>query len=520
MINNFILSFKLKNTYRVNSIIYTLKHTPIIKRIFSYSLYTNIGLKIFANIISMLIEFVSFFIFKFIYILLFFALTIPMFKNQSAAFINIFIFLTLIGGFMNTYLFSPSIDKYYAIFLMKFDAKKYTLSNYYYSLMKCFIGLIPFTIVFGLSFKVSLLKLVLIPIYVVSIKNIFNAISLSSYQNKSKVKNENKFTPLIIGITILFLALAYGLPYFNIVLINSLVFYIVFVIAFILGLLSFKYIVKFNNYTKMCKDTIRKDELIPTESESSAKMYKSQISDEKIKDTSKEGYAYFNYIFNMRHRKMLTNATKNISIGLVIFFVIAIVASVYFPKFSKDINNLLKNCLPYYLFVMYFMNRGQKICQTMFMNCDRSMLTYRFYREKDAVLSLFKERLKTLIKLNIIPGIIMALGSVILLATTGGASTTVYIITFLTIISMSIFFSVHYLVLYYLLQPYDVNLDIKNPAFMTICGVTYFICYVASQVQIPTLQFGICMCLFTIIYSILSLYLAYKYAPTRFKLRV
>ncbi len=35
MINNFILSFKLKNAYRVNTIIYALKHTPLIKKNFT-----------------------------------------------------------------------------------------------------------------------------------------------------------------------------------------------------------------------------------------------------------------------------------------------------------------------------------------------------------------------------------------------------------------------------------------------------------------------------------------------------
>ena len=55
---------------------------------------------------------------------------------------------------------------------------------------------------------------------------------------------------------------------------------------------------------------------------------------------------------------------------------------------------------------------------------------------------------------------------------------------------------------------------------MTICGITYFVCYMASQIQIPTTIFGICMCAFTIIYSTLSLYIVYKYAPTRFKLRI
>lgn len=123
MLNSFILSFKLKNTYRVNSIIYSLKHTPLIKRIFSYSLYKNKGLKIFANIISIFIEIISIFIGKLIYFLFFYFTFVPMYENRSLAFTNIFIFLTLIGGFLNTYLFNPSIDKYYAIFLMRFDSK-------------------------------------------------------------------------------------------------------------------------------------------------------------------------------------------------------------------------------------------------------------------------------------------------------------------------------------------------------------------------------------------------------------
>ena len=169
---------------------------------------------------------------------------------------------------------------------------------------------------------------------------------------------------------------------------------------------------------------------------------------------------------------------------------------------------------------MYFINRGQKITQTMFMNCDHSMLTYRFYRQPHAVLSLFKERLKTLIKLNIIPGFIMALGTVLLLYATGGASIIDYAITFTTIISMSIFFSVHYLVLYYLLQPYDVNLEVKNPAFLTICSMTYFVCYMAIKIKLPIIAFGTFMILFTIIYSVISLYLAYRFATKTFKLRI
>ncbi len=442
-----------------------------------------------------------------------------MFNNPSLAFINVFVCLTIIGGFMNTYIFEPSVDKYYAIVLMRFNAKKYTLTNYCYSLLKCIIGLMPFTITFGLMFNVPLLICILMPLFVVSIKNIFNVITLLNYEKTSVVKNENKFTTIVITLVVLLLTLGYGLPYFNIGITNNL-FYIIFIISFIIGLISFIKIIKFNLYNRICKDLLKRDNIIPDKTGTETKVYQDQITNIEINNTDKTGYAYFNHVFTKRHRKLLTKATKNISIGIIIFFAIAISICFLFPNRNAEVNDLLKLSLPYYLFILYFLNRGQRICQTMFMNCDRSMLTYRFYREKDAILSLFRERLKTLIKLNVIPGFLIALGTIILLAITGKTSLIIYIITFLTIIAMSIFFSVHYLVLYYLLQPYDVNADIKNPTFMTVCGITYFICYIASQVQMPTIIFGICMCLFTIIYSVLSLYLAYKYAPTTFRLKI
>ena len=46
MIKSFITSFNLRNTYRSNSIIYSIKQFPIINKILPNSLYKNKGLKI------------------------------------------------------------------------------------------------------------------------------------------------------------------------------------------------------------------------------------------------------------------------------------------------------------------------------------------------------------------------------------------------------------------------------------------------------------------------------------------
>ena len=68
MIKTFITSFKIKNTYRVNSIIYSIKGLPIINKILPSSLYKNKFLKIFGNIISILWEIVSTFLWKGLYV--------------------------------------------------------------------------------------------------------------------------------------------------------------------------------------------------------------------------------------------------------------------------------------------------------------------------------------------------------------------------------------------------------------------------------------------------------------------
>ena len=50
------ISFSLKNTYRVNGVLFSLKQIPLVKRLLPATLYQVKGLKIFANILSVLWE--------------------------------------------------------------------------------------------------------------------------------------------------------------------------------------------------------------------------------------------------------------------------------------------------------------------------------------------------------------------------------------------------------------------------------------------------------------------------------
>ena len=192
MLKTFIISFKLQNTYRTNSIIYSLKQLPLIKRILPNSLYKNRGLKIFANIISILLEIINIFIGKIIYISAMIFMALSWYKtNQADTFIHLFVFLTLAGGVLNTYMLNPTKDKYYAISLMNINAREYGLSNYYYQLIKLVIGLLPFTILFGMIAGVPLWIQIALPFLALAIKLIIMNYMIHKYKKTKKITSEN-----------------------------------------------------------------------------------------------------------------------------------------------------------------------------------------------------------------------------------------------------------------------------------------------------------------------------------------
>lgn len=68
MLKTLRLSFALKNTYRVNSILYAIKQTPLLGKIIPSTVYQMQGFKIFANVLSVIWEILSVFLGKILYV--------------------------------------------------------------------------------------------------------------------------------------------------------------------------------------------------------------------------------------------------------------------------------------------------------------------------------------------------------------------------------------------------------------------------------------------------------------------
>ncbi|MEG2028958.1 MAG: hypothetical protein RR050_03650 [Bacilli bacterium] len=524
MIASFITSFKLKNTYRVNSIIYSIKQIPLINKILPNSLYESKTLKIIGNIISILIELITIFPGKILYIFLMIIVVLSIYKTDSAStYLHLFVFLTLIGGLLKTFMFDPTKDKYYAMIIMNMNAKKYTLSNYYYNLIKTIIGFLPFTILFSLYYKLPVWIGFIIPIYVIMIKIIFSNFCLLRYKKTNIATNENLPEKFIWFVVIFLLIIAYGLPFLNIT-INLTIFLNIFFITIILGICSFININKFDKYKSIYKEILTDNNINIMKKESQTAVLKENVSkqinfDDGV-ESLKEGFAYFHELFVKRHKKILTKAIKQQIIVILIIFIIAVVFLILNQAAYKEVNSMLLTYLPYFVFIMYLLNRGTAYTQAMFMNCDHSMLTYRIYRTPKVILGLFKERLKTIIIINILPATTIGIGLMVLLFITGGTTNLMnYGVLFISIVSMSVFFSVHYLVIYYLLQPYTVSTEMKSTTYSLVQGITYIVCYYLIKVKLPTIYFGGATIIFSLLYSFISLYLAYKYASKTFKLR-
>ncbi len=525
MLESFIISFRLKNTYMANSIIYSIKGLPVLNKILPNRLYKSGGLKVFANIVSILWEIVNTFLGKFLYVLLMLFLMTTLYDtNQADTFLHIFTFLTLIGAISNTYMFNPTKDKYYAIILMNMDAGKYAISNYAYSMLKVVVGFLPFTILFGLGIDVPLWLCILMPFFVVAVKICAIFYDIWKYKRTGIVTNENSLDKLRWVLIALLLALAYGLPVVHVTLTRT-IFAILLAACLLFGIYSLTQILAFKDYKKLYKKLLTPDNVYMVKKATSTETVKKNIAKSIEYDGSftsnKEGFAYFHELFVKRHRKLLTKSAEKQS-----FFLIAVVALVlmivhFVPQSKEPLNYITLTFLPYFVFIMYMLNRGTTIAQAMFMNCDHSMLTYRIYRTPQVLLGIFKERLKTMISINLMPASIIGLGLALILYATGGTDNPLnYLVLFISINAMSIFFSVHYLVMYYLLQPYTVSTELKSGTYKAAQLLTYLVCYVMIHLRLPTIQFGIATIVFCVAYTAISLVLVYRYAPKTFKIRL
>lgn len=521
------LTFALRNTYRVNSILHALKQIPLIGRLLPETLYGERGLKIFANVVSVLWEIIAALSGKSIFFLI---LTGAVFLYPSPDRQGLFLYLmtvcTLIGGFVNTYMFHPSKDKYYALILLRMEAGRYTLVNYGYALGKLFVAYLLFGLLLGGLTDLQVWQRLLLPFFAVGVK-LFSAASLiRDYKNKGKAPNEDKGGMLYWLLLLLGLSAAFGLPILQIFWpgVISVIIMAGFVLA---GAFSLPVILRFPAYRQLYQElfadwTNQMDKSGSSRAATAArKQSEKAISADVEITSSRKGFEYLNELFIRRHQRILWKASRNIA-AVCLFLILAALAAIpFFPEVGMVINQMTLQFLPYFVFIMYAINRGTSFTQALFINCDNSLLTYAFYKKPGDILKLFRIRLREIIRINLLPAFVIGAGLAVLLFASGGTDTPIhYAVIVVSVLCMSIFFSVHYLMIYYLLQPYTVGAELKSGTYRIVMAATYLICWFLMRVQMPTLIFGAMTIVFCVVYSVIACVAVYRLAPKTFKLKM
>lgn len=526
MINTLKIAFQIDITSVIHSFLYLLQHTPFVKEFVSDSVHQNEKLKRCLSFFSSMFLLGRMVLGKFLYFIFIYA-TLSFFLKDfnGEVFAHTFFFLSGIGMFINYTILSVGKKKYYAIILMKMDAKKYTCASLFYHLLTTwlfnFLCLFIFHVCF---FQFDFSILFLLPLFVVFMKIIGEALHLYCYKKFGFVLFHHPLPYFII--LILGLILAFLLPYFQIIL-SFTSYFLIFILLLLPALVALFYILKIEDYDSIYRKINTMNSVM---NQGDAVAYSRQMAvDIKKKDyriderklVGKSGYDYFNTIFFLRHRIILSHSAHLYACGFFLFFSGLIIYLLCFPTdhLKLEILHTIKDHFAWIILIMYFINRGVIVTEAMFYNCDRSMLTFPFYRQSSVILNVFKQRLKTLIHINLTPAIVIGVGTVFLLFVLEGKFFLTSIFVLLSILLLSVFFSVHHLVIYYLFQPYNAQMQMKSFSFSIIRFLTYFICYLCRNISLSLPWFSFAIMIFTIIYIIIALILVYKKASHTFCLR-
>ena len=522
MLNTLRLSFSLKNTYRVNAILHSLKQIPLLKHLLSNTLYQVRGLKIFANVLAVIWELITIFLFKFLYFFVMVCgleLIRPDLQSKET-FLHILLLLTLIGSFMNTNLFDAKRDKYYAMILLRMNARSYTLVNYGYYLLKVVVGFLPWVLLFGLGRGVPLWLCLLIPFAVAGSKLAVDSYSLWDYEQTGHVRNDSKLKKWPWLLTAVLLALAY-LPLLAGAVLPLKVSAVLWVLCIPAGLLGLRRVVTFRYYREINQELLAG---LFTQIDTAKKAVKTAnekvISADLTITSQKNGFEFLNELFIKRHRKILWRSTLRIAIICAILCCGVLLLMALEPGVKTDINEMVMTWLHYFAFILYLINRGTGFTSALFMNCDHSLLTYSFYKQPKFVLKLFQIRLREIMKINAVPALVIGVGLAVILFVSGGTENPLnYVVLVVSVLFMSMFFSIHYLTVYYLLQPYTAGTEMKSGTYRIVMILTYVVCYAMMNLRLPILVFGVACIAFCVLYSVVASILVYKYAPQTFRLR-
>jgi len=252
------------------------------------------------------------------------------------------------------------------------------------------------------------------------------------------------------------------------------------VISLIIGGISYKGITNFKDEDRYLAELIdRSTGIIMTV----ANVHSDQMRNEQKKLTltkinknhhKKRGNIYLNALLFDRYKKEFSKIIKLrllLSLAIIAIFLIGFFG---FREIFEDTIELAQ--LIQIVFIPVWISMlavGRKIVLLVYTNCDSAMLNYAFYKTRKVIVTGFIYRTLKTLKLNSV--LALAPMFIILTFAITDQDFSKIIPTILILFTFLILFSFHELFLYYLLQPYAENMQIKSPIYFILTFLSSFI---------------------------------------------
>ncbi len=400
-----------------------------------------------------------------------------------------------------------------------FDAKEIAKAHLYYIPILRFVGR---SLVFVFAFKfladVSIIDSLAMSLAILMTELAASIFWLRYLKDKEKSILDSGFIQVAVGL-ILSLILYVLVSFFKIPSrVSSFSFLILSIIAFIP---AYKYMKNFNSYGKIIEKAARKYQLALDEvadyQANSLKIKEKDIGKEKVRGKS---FAYLNQVFFLRHRRIIR---KPILIKSTILLLISLVISAYIYVKGFDLNRNIDEISTFLIpLVMYILLKQDNILRSMYLNCDKGLMPYGFYREGKNVLAMYKERFKSLLKIMALPSLSVGVSYLMLASFDRTITLEEKSLSLVYIALLTLFFVSLPLMEYYLLKPFNQEGQKTGKAVIIIDYLIYAaVFFILPQVtsKFSYRAFLIVISIFIISFVIISQILVYKLSPRTFKVR-
>jgi len=534
MLKTFSTLHSIRISSIVNRILYYAQRFPLVGKKIKNKQYANLELKQAMTIIALLIHISWGFLSKFAYLGLIVYLPAVVWngnlsqEDQLATFMNIFLILSfVVAGVVSTIVMETKREKYVAVKLMRMKPEMYMKASLAYRYFSYFIYYIPAMLLFTLLLNIPLLQGLCLAASITLWRIVCEYLHLKLFQKTDFVLiKKNSIIWIAIGLgfgTAYAPILLNWTPSFGMILLQ----WPVTAIIVVLGIITSIKLKNYSEYREAVDAATKRDDPLLDLSRMVTEANQTQVKSKNIDyqpiigqalpQHHQEGFAYLNALFFARHRSLIKKLLWSRIINITAVGLIALAFAVLFTEMAASFTEKWSIGVLYLIILMNSILIGERTCKTMFYNCDLSLLRYSFYR--NAAPQHFLIRLYRICGLNLIIATVFGVAITGFALTAGGVPIEELLITLACVYGLAIFYSIHDLTMYYLLQPYSTELNIKNPFFFLINIAISLIFVVVFVLRTEILTLAISIFILSIIYFLVAISLVKNYGPRTFRVK-